>query len=822
MNRVDYTLLPKKSAMTYAYRVKQWLLFFGRLAGSWWLMLLSFQHMKSQNFGLELLSNVKSRPAYNDVWGYVDKNGHEYAIIGANNGTLIYLLDDPKRPREVAFMPGDNSVWRDIKHFGEFIYVVADQGQNGIGIINMKEAPDKITFRYWAPQITQLSNRGDTIFSGQQLTAHNLYIDERGYAYLAGSGRQVKNGIMIYDVRDGEQPQYVGYANENYCHDAIAKDGILYTSDIFAGGFSVFDVKDPKKPVLIGFSTTGRNFTHNAWISDDGTYLFTTDERATAYVESYNVANPSDIRFLSRYRPKNALSAQVIPHNVHYHQKALYISYYTDGVKIVDARVPDNLIEIAAYDTYSLTDQGYHGCWGVYPYLPSGLVIASDIESGLFVFKPDFRPAALLTGHITDAKTGRFLDGVRVQIKDDRAIPVTSFNQGKYNTGIGKAGSFEVDYYHPDYEPVTLTLPFNYGQDLLQNVALTPKVSYQVSIQIQDREGRPVPNGVLLMKDGEVSVSATVGADGRLSLPVLAGQYAIYGAKWGYKTTFQTRQIQQPGDILLILDKGYYDDFTQDLGWTVTGQVSAGAWQRTIPIGTYLRDTVVNPEKDIEGDFENNCYVTGNGYGALGDFDVDQGTTILSSPLINFNGITQPALEVYVWFGVWQGSSLPNDSMNIYLVRGQERMLLESITKTTAGWVQKKYTLPQQLGDGWTFQVTVSDLPGTGLGHLVEGGIDGFQLLDRTVGMELPEQPKTSWTVYPNPFNQHLRVEWPTNLEGPAEFSLTNLTGQVLWRQIISRNEEFLVPGNLSPGFYLGQLKHQQAVLSAVKLIKSH
>ncbi len=820
MNRVEFTLLLKKSMMTYVYSAMPYIKLMCRITLSLWMMSFFFQQVRSQNFGLELLSNVKSRPAYSDIWGYVDKNGHEYAVIGANNGTLIYLLDDPKRPKEVAFMPGDNSIWRDIKHFGEYIYVVADQGQNGIGIINMKEAPDKITFRYWAPQLTQLSDRGDTIFSGQQLTAHNLYIDERGYAYLAGSGRQVKNGIMIYDVRDGERPQYVGYANENYCHDAIAKDGILYTSDIFAGGFSIFDVKDPKKPSLKGFSTTGRNFTHNAWISDDGKYLFTTDERATAYIESYNVTNPADIRFLSRYRPKNALNTQVIPHNVHYHQKALYISYYTDGVKIVDARVPDNLIEIASYDTYLLNDQGYHGCWGTFPFLPSGLVIASDIESGLFVFKPDFKPAALLSGHITDAKTGRFLDGVKVQIKDDRAIPVTSFNQGKYNTGIGKEGFIEVAYYHPDYEPVTLTLPFNSGQNLLQNLALTPKALYQLNIMVQDREGRPVPNAVILMKDAEVHVPATVGADGRINLPVLAGQYTIYGAKWGYKTTFQSRNISQPGEIILILDKGYYDDFTQDLGWTVSGQVSAGAWQRTVPIGTYLRDTLVNPESDIKNDFEDVCFVTGNGYGAVGDFDVDQGITILSSPVINFSGIAQPVLEVNVWFGVWQGSIAPNDSMNIYLVRGQQRILLESITKTTFGWVQKTYNLSNNLGDGWTFQVTVSDLPGTGLGHLVEGAVDGFKLVDRTVSVAKPQLPEAGWTVFPNPFDQRLRVDWPGNLTEPAEFSLINLTGQVLWRQWINRREDILVPTHLLPGLYLGQLKYQQNTLKVVKLIK--
>ncbi len=38
---------------------------------------------------------------------------------------------------------------------------------------------------------------------------------------------------------------------------------------------------------------------------------------------------------------------------------------------------------IGVYSTY------YHGCWGVYPFLPSGYIIASDISEGLFVLGID-------------------------------------------------------------------------------------------------------------------------------------------------------------------------------------------------------------------------------------------------------------------------------------------------------------------------------------------------------------------------------------------------------------------------------------------------
>ena len=53
----------------------------------------------------------------NDIWGWVDSAGNEYAIVGMNDGTSIIDLSDPLSPQEVLFVPGMNSIWRDIKTF---------------------------------------------------------------------------------------------------------------------------------------------------------------------------------------------------------------------------------------------------------------------------------------------------------------------------------------------------------------------------------------------------------------------------------------------------------------------------------------------------------------------------------------------------------------------------------------------------------------------------------------------------------------------------------------------------------------------------------
>ncbi|MBK6875231.1 MAG: T9SS type A sorting domain-containing protein [Ignavibacteria bacterium] len=49
---------------------------------------------------------------------------------------------------------------------------------------------------------------------------------------------------------------------------------------------------------------------------------------------------------------------------------------------------PANPVEVGHYDTYPGTNStAYQGCWNVYPYLPSGKLIASDIATGLYVIK---------------------------------------------------------------------------------------------------------------------------------------------------------------------------------------------------------------------------------------------------------------------------------------------------------------------------------------------------------------------------------------------------------------------------------------------------
>lgn len=218
----------------------------------------------------------------------------------------------------------------------------------------------------------------------------------------------------------------------------------MWSSDINNGLLSIWDVKDKVTPIELATITTPFAFTHNSWISDDAKYVFTTDERANAFVAAYDVSDLNNIRLVDQWRPKDTEGQGVIPHNTRFLDGYLITAYYTDGIKIIDAHRPENLIEVGSVDTYFGNQQGFHGCWGVSPFLPSKTIVASDIEGGLFVIKPDYIRACYLEGTVKDSLTNGNISQASVVIKSSRINGEETNLKGEYKTGYANAGTYEV------------------------------------------------------------------------------------------------------------------------------------------------------------------------------------------------------------------------------------------------------------------------------------------------------------------------------------------------------------------------------------------
>ena len=67
-----------------------------------------------------------------------------------------------------------------------------------------------------------------------------------------------------------------------------------------------------------------------------------------------------------------------MPHNAFFMNDYIINSYYTTGIQIFDVKSKGNIVNVGHFDTSpNFSGPGSNGCWGVYPYLPSGLKMDS-------------------------------------------------------------------------------------------------------------------------------------------------------------------------------------------------------------------------------------------------------------------------------------------------------------------------------------------------------------------------------------------------------------------------------------------------------------
>lgn len=376
---------------------------------------------------MTLKSNLQYDMRASDIWGWEDGVGNRYAIIGLLEGTSLVDITTPEFPVEVAYIPGPSSIWRDIKVWNNHAYVT-NETDAGLLIIDLSDLP---TFP------DTLSYTGDSL-----RTAHNIFIDENGIAYIIGSNLD-NGGAVFLDLNDDPKaPVALGSYSTNYCHDVYVRGDTMWTAEIYAGQFAVVDISDKSAPVVLATQTTPTTFAHNCWLSDDGNTLYTTDEVSGAPIASFDVSDLSDIQLLDTYESSPGMG--VIPHNTFYRDGFLITSYYRDGVTVVDAHRPDNLIQVGQYDTSPFASaSGFNGCWGVFPYFDDSTVLASDIEEGLFVLHADYQRAAYLEGFLTDINTGGALAGAQIEVLGTENT-VFSGVTGSYKTGAGNPGLYDV------------------------------------------------------------------------------------------------------------------------------------------------------------------------------------------------------------------------------------------------------------------------------------------------------------------------------------------------------------------------------------------
>lgn len=360
-------------------------------------------------------SDVSSGPtAASDVWGFVDLNsGREYAIVGYNNGTAVFDVTDAGNPREVGFVFGQDTSWRDIKvyqHFNAtearwnaYAYVTTDGSADGLFVIDLTQLPQRISRLDYTSDFTEAHNvyALDTDFStGLSLTgaAPSLII--------AGSNNG-GGGFRLYSLAAPASPGFVVLpeaGSNDYMHDAssiIIRDSRKDTQCVNAVDYcevlfdfnettiDIWDITEPATPLRLSrteYENTG--YTHSGWPSEDGQHLFVHDELdeqdlgMQTTLRTFSIADLTAPTLVGTW----AGPTGSIDHNGFVRGNRYYMSNYSRGLTILDISDPTAVQHAGMLDTYPGSDSAsFVGAWGAYPYFPSGSIAVSDMSSGFYL-----------------------------------------------------------------------------------------------------------------------------------------------------------------------------------------------------------------------------------------------------------------------------------------------------------------------------------------------------------------------------------------------------------------------------------------------------
>lgn len=324
-----------------------------------------------------------------NCWGYTSPNGREYAIIGLETGVAFVEITNPGNAQIVKILSAPSSIWNEQKTYQNYAYSVSEGGQ-GVKVFNLSNIDGTGSNRVtWVRDVT----------APDTSATHTVTVDtDSGFLYRNGGGN---NGLRIYSLSNPSNPSFVGSWSTRYVHDSQV---VTYTSGPYAGkqiafcytgfnggftepGIDILDVTSKSNIIDLGrIVYPGGKFSHQAWLSADKRLLYLDDEldepdvRTTTYI--FDVSNLSNPTFVRTFNNNNS----AIGHNLYLRNCLIYEANYTSGLRLFSLANPYAPVEVGYFDTSSdYTGATFNGAWGVYPFFPSGSVIISDIERGLFV-----------------------------------------------------------------------------------------------------------------------------------------------------------------------------------------------------------------------------------------------------------------------------------------------------------------------------------------------------------------------------------------------------------------------------------------------------
>ncbi len=423
----------------------------------------------------------------NDVWGYVSPSGREYALIGLECSVGVVEVTDPVNPVIIGTVPGPCSTWRDMKMHDEYAYNVIEQTGDGLQVIDLTDIDNG-----------NVSLATTSVLDGFLSTSHNIaYNPTSGFLYLGLTNRNGGTGITAIDATDPINPVIAGEwipGSGMRCHDVHI---ITYDTGIYAGreiafcfgesmGFAIVDVTN-KQNMFEMSSRTYPNVTycHQGWTTEDRKFLLIGDEldelndpdvfeTTTIVFDIENLNNPRLATTFTNSKP-------AIDHNLIVRGDRAYEANYSTGLRVYDVSDPINVSEVGFFDTFPEDNrQDFVGLWGLDPGLPSGIILGSDIERGLFILRDDTAgPVARYTPSISTPFTGQ-------SVMFDGSLSM-------HPTPPQSIVSYEWDF---SYNGITFNVE---GTGMVIPHTFSSAGTFSVALRVTDNNGVPKTN--LISKD---------------------------------------------------------------------------------------------------------------------------------------------------------------------------------------------------------------------------------------------------------------------------------------------------------------------------------
>ncbi|HNO78721.1 MAG TPA: choice-of-anchor B family protein [Phycisphaerae bacterium] len=613
-----------------------------------------------------------------DSWGYVSQSGREYALMGVTTKLIVVEITDPVNPVIVGSVGHSTSDWCDVKTFGDYAYVV-NESSGGVDVIDLSDVDNgNVTL------VTRLTTSGVS-------SSHNVAINtDSGYLYLVGAningGAPVAFDLNVNPVNPPEAGRWTG-TGAAYHHDAHI---VNYTSGPYAGreilfGFSegrgvdILDVTDKGNMFLLSrTSYPGVDYCHQGWTTPDRKFLYVNDELdegdpgvPTTRTLIFNIEDLSSPQFVGTF----TTGEQSRDHNLYIDECVMFEANYSSGLRVVNIANPLVPVEVGYYDTFPENSSvNFDGAWSNYPFFPSGTVIVSDIDRGLFVLD------------VSDALAASALLG---------------------------------------------SLDFEFATPLPQMI--NPLSSPDVEISLTGRcNGVHKPNTGLLhydLGDGFTAVPMTSNGPDQYTAslpPALCGQEISY---YFSAETEGGQTVTNPGDApntvytATILDSSkvvFADDFDSNEGWT-TGPdtASTGTFLRGDPVGTGAQ-----PENDHTPTGSGFCmYTATNPGGSQGTDDVDGGTVIVTSPLFDL-GAGDARVSYYRWFYERDTGGDDGYVAEISNNNGGSWTTVESLSPGGGGWEHVQFNVSEFVVPTSQMRLRFKATDGPASGDIVEVAID--------------------------------------------------------------------------------------------------